>query len=433
MMLRKIKYNSTEFAQSIKELTTYDSVSKPEVISTVAEIIANIKSNGNQALFDYTQKFDNYDANLENYKLDVSDLNRAYNDCDGKILQAFEVILNRVRIYHERQVPINDKFVDEHDLTLGWKWNPIDSVALYVPGGKAFYPSSVFMNAVPAMVAGVKRVAITVPAPNGVLNPLLLAASQVCGVDEIYKVGGAQAIAAMAYGTETIESVSKIVGPGNAYVAEAKRQVFGKVGIDMIAGPSEILVICDNKANPRWVATDLLSQAEHDADARSILICDDEDFVNQVCLQLEVLVEKISKTTEATASLNNNGVAIIVDNLELEAPQIANKIAPEHLEICTDNPERISKYVNNAGAIFLGNFTPEAIGDYVAGPSHVLPTMGTAKFSSGLSILDFVKRTSMIKCNKKAIETVGIFAAILAEEEGLDAHAMSVKMREEEI
>lgn len=430
-MLNKVNYNSDDYNKVIESLTNYDSVSRPEVISTVSEIISNIRDNGNAALFEYSSKFDNFDANLESYKATKEEIAAAYKACDKRLLQAFEVIFNRVKLYHERQVPINDKFVDEHDLTLGWKWNPVESVSLYVPGGKAFYPSSVFMNAVPALVAGVKRIAITVPAPNGELNPILLAAAQICGIEEIYKIGGAQAVAAMAYGTETIDAVAKIVGPGNAYVAEAKRQVFGKVGIDMIAGPSEILVIADRNSNPRWVAADLLSQAEHDEDARPLLICDDEDFLNQVNLSLEVMVERISKTDTAASSLQNNGYAIIVDDLAIDGAEIANRIAPEHLEICTDNPEKISRNITNAGAIFLGHHTPEAVGDYIAGPSHVLPTMGTAKFSSGLSIMDFVKRTSMIKCSPTALENIGGFASKVAEEENLQAHALSINIRNE--
>lgn len=430
-MLKKVKYNTEEFFSEIKKLTSHDSVSRSEVVNTVSNIISDIKENGNKSLFEYTKKFDDFDINAENYKVTNDEIIEAFDNCDPGLLQAFNVMFNRVKLYHERQIPINDKYVDEHDVTLGWKWNPVDSVSLYVPGGKAFYPSSIFMNAVPALVAGVKRISVTVPAPGGDLNPILLAAAKVCGITDIYKIGGAQAIAAMAYGTETIEPVSKIVGPGNAYVAEAKRQVFGKVGIDMIAGPSEILVISDSKVNPRWVAADLLSQAEHDEDARSILVCDDEEFAEQVNLNIEVLVEKIKKKDTAINSIKNNGLVIIVEDLESQAPPIVNDIAPEHVEVCTENPEKISKHIVNAGAIFLGYLTPEAIGDYVAGPSHVLPTMSTAKFSSGLSIMDFVKRTSMMKCSKEAFENIAGFAAIVAKEENLDAHAMSITTRNE--
>jgi histidinol dehydrogenase len=432
-MLTKINISSPDFNSVINDLTSYDSISKPEVIETVSKIISDVKHSGNKALFSYTNKLDNFDINLDNYKATTEEIREAYNNCDTKLIQAFEVIYNRVKSYHERQVPINDKFIDENDITLGWKWSAVDSVSLYVPGGKAFYPSSIFMNAVPAIVSGVKRIAITVPAPDGELNPILLAAARVCGIEEIYKVGGAQAVAAMAYGTETIKAVSKIVGPGNAYVAEAKRQVFGKVGIDMIAGPSEILVIADGHANPKWVAADLLSQAEHDEDARSILVCESEDFANKVSMNLEVLLEKIRKKDTAVESLKNNGYAIIVNSVLRDSPEIVNLIAPEHLEVFTENPEKISKNIHNAGAIFLGSHTPEALGDYVAGPSHVLPTMGTAKFSSGLSVMDFLKRTSMIKCSKKGMDQIGLFASKLAKEEGLDAHAMSINIRNEKL
>ena len=341
------------------------------------------------------------------------------------LLEAFK----RIKEYHEKQIPIEEKYTDERGVLLGWKWKPIKSVGIYVPGGKAVYPSSVLMNAIPALVAGSSRLAIAMPTPGGEVMPATLAAAKICGITEIYKMGGAQAVAALAYGTETVSPVNKIVGPGNAYVAEAKRQVFGKVGIDMIAGPSEILVVADETSNPKWIAADILSQAEHDEIARPILVCNSEDFANQVIDEIEIQLEKINKKDIALKSLQQNGYAFIVNSLALEAPDIINKIAPEHLEICLDEPETISTKVQNAGAIFLGKHTPEALGDYMAGPSHVLPTMGTAKFSSGLSVMDFLKRTSMVKCNAYSLNEMSDHLIKIAKAEKLDAHALSVSVR----
>ncbi len=426
--MKVIKFSEDNFFEELDKYIKVDSISKPEVISSVRDILEDVKSNGDEALLRYTKKFDNFEATTESIRVTREEIDAAFSACDKTLMEALETAFKRVRAYHERQIPVNEKYEDDLGFTLGWKWNPVESVGLYVPGGKAFYPSSVIMNAVPAIVAGVRRIAMAVPAPDGILNPVVLVAARIAGVKEIYKIGGAQAVAALAYGTKTIEPVVKIVGPGNAYVAEAKRQVFGFVGIDTIAGPSEILVIADSENEPRWIAADLLSQAEHDVDARSFLITDNEIFAQKVQKEIDGLLERMGRKETAKQSLNNNGLVIIVRDIE-DATIIANRIAPEHLEICTKNPENISKKITNAGAIFLGPYTPEPIGDYIAGPSHVLPTMGSAKFSSGLSVLDFLKRTSMIKCSEGALRAVADKTIRLANEEKLGAHALSVKLR----
>ncbi len=428
-MLKKIKYGGDADLTRIKEVFSVNSSTDASVASTVSDIISDVITRRNLALFEHTKKFDKFDISEITLKVTQGEFDEALTKADKEFLKTMEFSFGRIRAYHERQKPVDDKFKDELGTQLGWKWNPVDSVGIYVPGGKAFYPSSVLMNAVPALVAGVKRIVMVTPTQGGKLNPILLQAAQICGVTEIYKIGGAQAIAALAFGTETIEPVVKIVGPGNAYVAEAKRQVFGKVGIDAVAGPSEILVIADGSANPKFVATDLLSQAEHDESARSILITNSEEFADKVNKEIEVLVEKITKTEIASQSIKNNGIVVIVENLEKEGIEIANIIAPEHLEIITDDPEKLSRRITNAGAIFLGAYTPEAIGDYVAGPSHVLPTSATAKFSSGLGVLDFMKRTSMIKCTKESFEELAPHAINFAKQEKLDAHGLSVKVR----
>jgi histidinol dehydrogenase len=429
-MMKVIKYSADNFFEELDIALASEFVSRPEIINSVTNIISDVVKRKDEALFEYTKEFDGFDANPENIRVTADEIDIALKNTDKALIDALETAYKRVYSYHERQIPVNEKYQDDDGFSLGWKWNPLESVGLYVPGGKAFYPSSVIMNAVPALVAGVKRIAMVVPAPNGILNPIVLVATRICGIKEIYKIGGAQAVAALAYGTETIESVAKIVGPGNAYVAEAKRQVFGKVGIDMIAGPSEILVITDSTSNPRWIAADLLSQAEHDVDARIFLIADSEIFAKKVMQEIETLLERLERKDIALLAIKNNGLAIIVNDIE-DAPFIANKIAAEHVEVCTKNPETISKRITNAGAIFLGSYTPEAIGDYIAGPSHILPTMGSAKFSSGLSVLDFIKRTSMIKASQKSYEIIGEKTIRIAREEKLTAHALSVKLRME--
>jgi histidinol dehydrogenase len=433
-MPKFLKSSEQNFKSNLLAAISYESEQNFEVIKTVAEIISNIRKSGDSALFEYTRKFDNFeisDTNLKdaNLKITTEEIDEAYSKCDPKIIEAFRTAYTRVKDYHERQLPLDERYEDEIGVKLGWRWTPVDSVGLYVPGGKAFYPSSVIMNAVPALVAGVRRIAMVSPAINGNINPMVLVAARICGVHEIYKIGGAQAVAALAYGTNSVAPVCKIVGPGNAYVAEAKRQVFGKVGIDMIAGPSEILVISDAKTNPKWIAADLLSQAEHDADARSILITDSEDFANKVINEVDVTLEKLDRFEIASKSWSNNGVVIIVENLETQAADIANIIASEHVEICTDKPNNIAKNIHNAGALFMGRFTPEAIGDYIAGPSHVLPTAQSAKFSSGLGVMEFMKRTSIISCSESAFQELQEQTAIMAKSEGLGAHALSITVR----
>jgi len=352
----------------------------------------------------------------------------AHAACDRRALDALAFARDRIEAFHRRQLPKDDRFTDALGVELGWRWSAIESVGLYVPGGTAAYPSSVLMNAVPAQVAGVARVVMVVPAPSGKLNPLVLAAAHLGGVSEIYRVGGAQAVAALAYGTATIAPVAKIVGPGNAYVAAAKRLVFGKVGIDMIAGPSEVLVVADQTGNADWIAADLLAQAEHDDSAQSILITDSPSLADEVARAVEAQLTMLPRAKIAGASWNDFGAIILVNTLD-EAVPLANAIAAEHLEIMTADPEAFSKQIRNAGAIFLGPHTPEAIGDYVGGSNHVLPTARSARFSSGLGVLDFMKRTSILKCGPDQLRALGPAAMTLAQAEGLEAHARSVGLR----
>ncbi len=398
------------------------------VAGVVADIIAQVRKSGDKALLDYTKQFDKFTATQENIKVTEREIAEALALCSPELMKSLKVAAARIRDYSERQMPADLDYVDDTGTRLGHRWTAIDSAGLYVPGGLASYPSSVLMNAVPAKVAGVKRLVAVVPAPEGKLNPAILAAAHIAGVDEIYKIGGAQAIAALAYGTKTIKAVDKIVGPGNAYVAEAKRQVFGKVGIDMIAGPSEILVIADGKNNPAWIAADLLSQAEHDASAQSILITDDTQFADKVVAEVERILVDLPRREIASKSWQNYGAVIIVKDWQ-DACEISNKIAPEHLELAVDNPESLLPLLRHAGAIFLGRYTPEAIGDYIAGPSHVLPTSRTSRFSSGLSVFDFLKRSSIIGCSKESLAKIGHYAVTLADSEGLTAHRLSVAIR----
>src|SRR6185295_1821806 len=341
---------------------------------------------------------------------------------------ALRVAAERIEAFHRRQLPSDIDYVDDVGVRLGQRWRPIEAVGLYVPGGTASYPSSVLMNAIPARVAGVERLVMTVPAPDGVLNPLVLAAARLAGIDEIYRIGGAQAIAALAYGTATIAPVVKIVGPGNAYVAAAKRRVFGQVGIDMIAGPSEVVVIADKDNDPAWIAADLLAQAEHDAAAQSILITDDAGFGRAVVAAVKAQLATLPRASVAGASWENFGAVIVVESLD-EAPVLVDRLAPEHLEIATEDPESLSAAIRNAGAIFLGRYTPEVIGDYVAGPNHVLPTARSARFASGLSVLDFMKRTSILKLDAESLNALSAEAMSLAKAEGLEAHRRSVAIR----
>jgi len=343
-------------------------------------------------------------------------------------MATLELAAQRIREFHVRQKPTDYRYVDAQGVELGWRWGPIAAVGVYVPGGKAAYPSSVLMNALPAALAGVGRVVMCVPTPDGAIDPLVLAAAQLAGVSEIYRIGGAQAVGALAYGTATIQAVDKIVGPGNAYVAAAKRQVYGTVGIDGIYGPSEILVVADGNNDPAWIAADLLAQAEHDEAAQAILITDDAAFADRVAAAAERHLQRMARANIARASWDNFGAIVVVERLA-DAPALIDRVAPEHVELATDRADELAAQVRHAGAIFLGRFTPEAIGDYVAGPNHVLPTAGTARFSSGLSVLDFMKRTSIVRCDADSVRRIGPAAVRLAEAEGLGAHALSVALR----
>ena len=414
-----------------KEIDSYISArhmsTEINVREIVSEIIETVIKSGDKAVIELTEKFGS--PINKSLQLTEAEISQARGNCPPEIIKALEHAAKRIRLYHEKQLPHDLKYQDEQGVTLGWKWTAIDSVGIYVPGGKAAYPSSVLMNAVAAQVAGVKRIAMATPTPSGEINPIVIAAADIIGITEIYRIGGAQAVAALAYGTETIQSVDKIVGPGNIFVAEAKRQVFGKVGIDLIAGPSEILVVADNKNNPEWIAADLLSQAEHDELAQSILITDDKDFADKIDIEIKKIIENSSRKEITFESWNKYGLIIIVKDLSTEAPTIINQIAPEHLELAIENPEIMVKQVRHAGAIFLGRYTPEAIGDYIAGPSHVLPTSQTARFSSGLSVYDFLKRSSIIGCNNNNVKTIGKDGSLLAEIEGLPAHKLSIDLR----
>jgi histidinol dehydrogenase len=383
---------------------------------------------GDAALLEATAKFDRLELTAATLRVGQEEIEAALRACDPATLDALHLARERIELFHRRQMPKNERFTDALGVELGWRWSAIEAVGLYVPGGTAAYPSSVLMNAVPAKVAGVPRVAMVVPAPDGVLNPLVLAAAHLGGVSEIYRVGGAQAIAALAYGTATIAPVAKIVGPGNAYVAAAKRLVFGKVGIDMIAGPSEVLVIADSTANPDWIAADLLAQAEHDTSAQSILITDDAELGRRVERAVEVQLATLPRADIARVSWQDFGAIIEVVRLD-EAVALADALAAEHVEIMTNDPDAMAQRIRNAGAIFLGAHTPEAIGDYVGGSNHVLPTARSARFSSGLGVLDFLKRTSILKCGPEQLRALGPAAMTLGHAEGLDAHARSVGIR----
>ncbi|WP_334129895.1 histidinol dehydrogenase [Sneathiella sp.] len=399
------------------------------VDAIAADILADVRARGDAALLDYTAKFDRLTVTAAaDLRLSRAEIDAAIAACDAETLAALKVAADRIEAYHRKQLPEDAFYEDADGVSLGYRWTAIENVGLYVPGGRATYPSSVLMNAIPAKVAGASRLVMVVPMPEGAFNPLVLAAADLCGVDEIYRIGGAQAIGALAYGTETIAPVDKIVGPGNAYVASAKKQVFGTVGIDMIAGPSEILVVADSRNDPAWIAADLLSQAEHDPVAQSILITDDAGFAAAVEKAIETHLTTLERAAIARQSWQKFGAIIIVGDMA-EAPALVDRIAPEHLELCVDEPEALAAKIRHAGAIFLGRYSPEAIGDYVAGPNHVLPTSRTARFSSGLSTLDFVKRTSLMKLGPDSLRRIGPAALALARSEGLGAHALSISIR----
>ena len=408
-------------------LTTKREVS-PDVEATVRAIIDDVRERGDAALIDYTQKFDRADLGALGIAVTRADVDQAYKDADPATVEALRFARDRIRSHHARQMPKDDRYTDAIGVELGSRWTAVEAVGLYVPGGTASYPSSVLMNAVPAQVAGVERIVIVVPASGGVINPLVLVAADLAGVSEIYRVGGAQAVAALAYGTDTIRPVAKIVGPGNAYVAAAKRQVFGTVGIDMIAGPSEVLVVADRDNDPEWIAADLLAQAEHDVSAQSILITDDVEFGKAVEAAVERQIKLLPRGETAAASWRDFGAVILVDDFEAALP-LVNRIAAEHLELAVADPEAMLPKIRNAGAIFIGRHTPEVIGDYVGGSNHVLPTARSARFSSGLTVLDFVKRSSILKLGPDQLRELAPAAIALAKAEGLDAHARSVAIR----
>jgi histidinol dehydrogenase len=399
-----------------------------DIESATRVIVDDVAGRGDAALIEATRRFDRLDLDAGGLRITAQEIDAAVQACDAPTLDALRFARDRIEVFHRRQLPRDDRFTDALGVELGWRWSAIEAVGLYVPGGTAAYPSSVLMNAVPARVAGVARVVMVVPSPGGKLNPLVLAAAHLGGVSEIYRIGGAQAVAALAYGTATIAPVAKIVGPGNAYVAAAKRLVFGKVGIDMIAGPSEVLVIADRSGNAGWIAADLLAQAEHDVNAQSILITDDTALAEDVEAAVQSQLSTLPRAEIARASWNEFGAIILVKNLD-EAAELANAIAAEHLEIMTSDPEALAARIRNAGAIFLGPHTPEAIGDYVGGSNHVLPTARSARFSSGLGVLDFMKRTSILKCGPDQLRALGPAAMTLGKAEGLDAHARSVGLR----
>ena len=424
----RLDARAPDFAEKFSAFLDTKREASADVEQAVRAIIADVAARGDAALIELTRKFDRVDPGTIGLQVTQAELDAATTACDSVALDALKLARDRIEIYHRRQLPKDERFTDALGVELGHRWTAIEAVGLYVPGGTAAYPSSVLMNAVPAKVAGCPRVVMVVPAPDGKLNPLVLAAAKLAGVDEIYRVGGAQAIAALAYGTATIAPVTKIVGPGNAYVAAAKRLVFGRVGIDMIAGPSEVLIIADRDANPEWVAADLLAQAEHDTAAQSILITDHAVLADSVARAVDGQLKTLPRGEVASASWRDFGAIILVGKLE-DAVALTDAIAPEHLEIETHDPERLAAKIRNAGAIFLGAHTPEAIGDYVAGSNHVLPTARSARFSSGLGVLDFMKRTSILRLDADALGKLGPAAIALGEAEGLDAHARSVAMR----
>jgi histidinol dehydrogenase len=424
----RLNRKSADFAERFASFLAMKREVSADIEAATRVIVEDVAARGDAALVEATRKFDRLEIDAKRLRVTKEEIEAAVKACDAATLEALKFARDRIEVFHRRQLPSDNSFTDALGVELGWRWSAIEAVGLYVPGGTAAYPSSVLMNAVPAKVAGVARVVMVVPSPDGKLNPLVLAAAHLGGVSEIYRVGGAQAVAALAYGTATIAPVAKIVGPGNAYVAAAKRLVFGKVGIDMIAGPSEVLVIADRTGNAGWIAADLLAQAEHDVNAQSILITDDVSLADEVERAVTSQLVTLPRSQIARASWNEFGAIILVENLD-EAVALSNAIAAEHLEIMTADPERLSAKIHNAGAIFLGAHTPEAIGDYVGGSNHVLPTARSARFSSGLGVLDFMKRTSILKCGPDQLRALGPAAMTLGKAEGLEAHARSVGVR----
>ena len=420
--------SADDFEAAFAALLSMKREDAPDVDAAVAAIIADVRARGDAAVIELTARFDKLALTPGTLAFSDAEIAAECAKVSAEDRAALELAASRIRAYHERQMPEDARWTDAAGAELGWRWGPVSAAGLYVPGGLASYPSSVLMNAIPAKVAGVERLVIACPTPGGVVNPLVLLAARISGVDTVYRIGGAQAIAALAYGTETIRPVDKITGPGNAYVAAAKRRVFGRVGIDMIAGPSEILVIADSDNDPDWIALDLMSQAEHDESAQSILITDDAAFGQAVAQAVERQLAVLERRKIAGASWRDFGAVIVVRDLD-EAAALCDRIAPEHLELCVAEPEALSEKITHAGAIFLGQWTPEAIGDYVGGPNHVLPTARSARFSSGLSVLDFLKRTTLSKMSPDALRAIGPAAEVLASSESLQAHGLSVSAR----
>ena len=429
MSFLRAHIDDTDFASRFAALQQMKREQSVDVNEAVAAIIDDVRARGDAALIELTAKYDRQTLSADSLRIGDDEIDAAMQACAPETKAALELAAQRIGDFHARQKPEDARFTDAAGVEMGHRWTPVDAAGLYVPGGLANYPSSVLMNAIPARVAGVGRVVMVVPTPDGQINPLVLVAAKLAGVDEIYRIGGAQAVAALAYGTASIAPVNVIVGPGNAYVAAAKKQVFGQVGIDMIAGPSEILVVADVENDPAWMAADLLSQAEHDEVAQSILICADNAYADAVAAAVESALKTLPRQDIARASWENFGAILVVNDLHAQAPELVNQLAPEHLELAVAEPDVMADKIRHAGAIFLGRHTPEAIGDYIAGPNHVLPTARAARYASGLSVLDFMKRSSLVKCDADALAAIGPAAVRLAEEEGLDAHGRSISIR----
>ena len=429
MSFLRAHIDDTDFASRFAALQHMKREQSVDVNEAVAAIIDDVRARGDAALIELTAKYDRQTLSADSLRIGDDEIDASMQACAPETKAALELAAQRIGDFHARQKPEDARFTDAAGVEMGHRWTPVDAAGLYVPGGLANYPSSVLMNAIPARVAGVGRVVMVVPTPDGQINPLVLVAAKLAGVDEIYRIGGAQAVAALAYGTASIAPVNVIVGPGNAYVAAAKKQVFGQVGIDMIAGPSEILVVADAENDPAWMAADLLSQAEHDEVAQSILICADNAYADAVAAAVESALKTLPRQDIARASWENFGAILVVNDLHAQAPELVNQLAPEHLELAVAEPDVMADKIRHAGAIFLGRHTPEAIGDYIAGPNHVLPTARAARYASGLSVLDFMKRSSLVKCDADALAAIGPAAVRLAEEEGLDAHGRSISIR----
>ena len=428
-MIRKLSSKSKNFDSELSSLLSFDNVSNDEIYEVVKKIISDVQTRGDQALISLTAKLDSLDvSSMAELTISKERLKKSFDNLSNDQKNALKTAADRIKSYHQKQISKTWTYTENDGTVLGQKITPLDRVGLYVPGGKAAYPSSVLMNSIPARVAGVEELIMVVPTPNGICNDLVLAAAYIAKIDSVFTIGGAQAIAALAYGTESIPKVDKIVGPGNIYVATAKRQVFGSVGIDMIAGPSEILVICDGSTDPDWIAMDLFSQAEHDEDAQSILLCPDKDFISQVENSIKKLLPTMKRVNIISKALKNRGALILTKDIN-EAIEISNRIAPEHLELSVEEPESLLDDIKHAGAIFMGKFSSEALGDYCAGPNHVLPTAGTSRFSSPLGVYDFQKKSSIIMASPEGANTLGQIAATIADGESLEAHARSALFR----